>query len=149
MWYKDSSFDSSDVVVDLSNLMEPITAYEDISDMLSEEQERKLVDYVRAASQMSWYSVSKRYDHWRDADRAHDVWVPADTTKFREKAVIADTRAIADTVLTYQMAALSGKPDVPARGTNRKFRSPHSSWNGCYISTCVERRAKLHTDAGG
>ena len=58
MWYKDSSFDSSDVVVDLSNLMEPITAYEDISDMLSEEQERKLVDYVRAASQMSWYSVS-------------------------------------------------------------------------------------------
>ena len=54
MWYKDSSFDSSDVVVDLSNLMEPITAYEDISDMLSEEQERKLVDYVRAASQMSW-----------------------------------------------------------------------------------------------
>ena len=123
MWYKDSSFDSSDVVVDLSNLMEPITAYEDISDMLSEEQERKLVDYVRAASQMSWYSVSKRYDHWRDADRAHDVWVPADTTKFREKAVIADTRAIADTVLTYQMAALSGRnPMFQLEGLNRKSR---------------------------
>ena len=81
MWYKDSSLDKTDVVVDLSNLMGPITAYEDISDMLSEEQERKIVDYVRAATQMSWYSISRRYDHWRDADRAHDVWVPADTTK--------------------------------------------------------------------
>jgi hypothetical protein len=38
MWYKDSSLSKDDVVVDLSNLMEPITAYEDISDMLTEDQ---------------------------------------------------------------------------------------------------------------
>ena len=123
MWYKDTSLDKTDVVVDLSNLMGPITAYEDISDMLTEDQERKLIDYVRAASQMSWHNISRRYDHWRDADRAHDVWVPADTTKFREKAVIADTRAIADTVLTYQMAALAGRnPMFQLEGLNRKSR---------------------------
>lgn len=116
---------SSDVIVDLSDLTQPLFAYEDISDMLSDEQETKLIDYVRALLKMSHERISRRYDHWRDADRAHDVWVPADSTRFREKAVIADTRAIADTVLTYQMSALAGRnPMFQLEGLNRKSREP-------------------------
>ena len=57
---------------------------------------------------MSFERISRRYDHWRDADRAHDVWTPANLLSL-EKAVVADTRAIADTVLTYMMAALAGR----------------------------------------
>ena len=123
MRYKDIKADQTEVVVDLSDLAEPLMAYEDISDMLSEEQETKLVDYVRAITKMSYERISRRYEHWRDADRAHDVYVPADSTKFREKAVVADTRAIADTVLTYLMAALAGRnPMFQLEGLNRKSR---------------------------
>ena len=117
--------DSLDIICDLSNLAEPLMAYEDISDMLSDDQEMKLVDYVRACCKMSHDRISRRYDHWRDADRAHDVWVPSDATKFREKAVVADTRAIADTVLTYLMSALSGRnPMFMLEGLNRKSKQP-------------------------
>jgi hypothetical protein len=114
---------SSEVIVDLSDLTRPLMEYEDISDMLSDKQEQKLIDYVRACMKMSHDRISRRYGHWRDADRAHDVWVPADSTKFREKAVIADTRAIADTVLTYLMSALTGRnPMFQLEGLNRKSR---------------------------
>ena len=98
MNYKNQTQDKNDVICDLSQHMNKLTEYKDISDDLTDEQEAKLIDYVRAASKMSFERISRRYDHWKDADRAHDVWVPADSTKFREKAVVADTRAIADTV---------------------------------------------------
>ena len=111
------------VVVDLSEFAERLVNYEDISAELSEEQERRLVDYVKSMVDMSYFKIRKRYDHWKEADRAHDVYVPADTTDFREKAVIADTRAIADTVLTYMMAALGGRnPMFQLEGLNRKSR---------------------------
>lgn len=124
MRYKNMTSPSeSDVVVDLSELERPLMAYEDISDMLSDEQEAKLIDYVRACTKMSHERISRRYDHWRDADRAHDVWVPENATKFREKVVVADTRAIADTVLTYLMSALTGRnPMFQLEGLNRKSR---------------------------
>ena len=121
--YKDTKIEKHDMVCDLSNLADALLNYEDISDMLSDEQETKIVDYVRALTKMSYERISRRYSHWRDADRAHDVWVPADSTKFREKAVVADTRAIADTVLTYLMAALAGRnPMFQLEGLNRKSR---------------------------
>jgi len=111
------------VVVDLSQFADQLTNYEDISHLLDEEQERKIVDYVKSMVDMSYYKISKRYDHWKEADRAHDVYVPPDATTYREKAVIADTRAIADTVLTYMMAALSGRnPMFQLEGLNRKSR---------------------------
>jgi len=114
---------SEGVVVDLSEFAERLVNYEDISAELSEEQERRLVDYVKSMVDMSYFKIRKRYDHWKEADRAHDVYVPADTTDFREKAVIADTRAIADTVLTYMMAALGGRnPMFQLEGLNRKSR---------------------------
>lgn len=110
---------------DLSMHMNKLMEYEDISDDLTEEQETSLVNYVRSMLKMSHDKISRRYDHWREADRAHDVYVPADTTKFREKAVMADTRAISDTVLTYMMAALAGRnPMFQLEGLNRKSRQP-------------------------
>ena len=123
MNYRNQTNDPNDIIVDLAPHMEKLSQYEDISDDLTEDQEAKLIDYIRAASKMSFERISRRYDHWRDADRAHDVWTPANSTKFREKAVVADTRAIADTVLTYMMAALAGRnPMFQLEGMNRKSR---------------------------
>lgn len=111
------------VVVDLSEFAERLTNYDDISADLSEDQERRIVDYVKSMVDMSYSKIRKRYDHWKEADRAHDVYVPPNATDFREKAVIADTRAIADTVLTYLMAALGGRnPMFQLEGLNRKSR---------------------------
>jgi hypothetical protein len=113
------------VVVDLSSHIDALMAYEDIAPRLTEEQEAKIVDYVKQLSKMSYDKISKRYPHWQEADRAHDVYVPPEATKFREKVVIADTRAIADTVLTYKMAALTGRnPMFMLEGMNRRSRVP-------------------------
>ncbi len=115
--------DSDGIVVDLSEHANALMAYEDISMLLSEEQEQRIVDYVRSAMQMSYDRISRRYDHWTQADRAHDVYVDPHATQFREKAVIADTRAISDTVLTYLMSALTGRnPMFQLEGLNRKSR---------------------------
>lgn len=111
------------LVVDLSDHANKLLDYQDISIDLTDEQESRIVSYVRSATQMSFDRISKRYDHWTEADRAHDVYVRPDATAFREKAVIADTRAIADTVLTYLMAALTGRnPMFQLEGLNRQSR---------------------------
>lgn len=111
------------IVVDLSRFASKLEAMEDISEGLTDEENNRLVEYVRECMRMSYSRISKRYDHWRQADRAHDVWVPPEATRFREKAVIADTRAIADTVLTYLMAALTGRnPMFQLEGLDRKSR---------------------------
>lgn len=111
------------IIVDLSEHADRLMAYEDISSELSEEQEQRLVNYIKSAMQMSYDRISRRYDHWKEADRAHDVYVRPDATAFREKAVIADSRAIADTVLTYLMAALTGRnPMFQLEGLNRQSR---------------------------
>jgi len=121
--YRSSTLQPQDLIVDLSRHTSKLMAYEDISDDLSPEEEAKLVDFVRSTAQMSFDKISRRYSHWKDADRAHDVYVPPEATKFREKAVIADTRAISDTVLTYLMAALGGRnPMFQLEGLNRKSR---------------------------
>ncbi len=114
---------NSGVIVDLAPFMERLMRHEDISHLLSAEQERAIVDYVKSMSDMAHSRIKKRYPYWLEADRAHDVYVPPDKTEFREKAVIADTRAIADTVLTYLMAALAGRnPMFQLEGLNRKSR---------------------------
>jgi hypothetical protein len=115
--------DGDGIVVDLSEHANALMAYEDISMLLSEEQEQRIVDYVRSAMQMSYDRISRRHEHWTQADRAHDVYVDPHATQFREKAVIADTRAISDTVLTYLMSALTGRnPMFQLEGLNRKSR---------------------------
>jgi hypothetical protein len=111
------------IVVDLSEHIDKLVNYDDISHLLNEEQERRITDYVKSMVDMSYSRIRRRYDYWKEADRAHDVYVPPDTTDFREKAVIADTRAIADTVLTYLMAALGGRnPMFQLEGLNRQSR---------------------------
>ena len=113
------------LIVDLSEHMQVLANYDDISMLLSKEQEKRIVSYVKSLLDMSHSRISRRYDYWKEADRAHDVYVPPETTQFREKAVIADTRAIADTVLTYMMAALTGRnPMFQLEGLNRKSRKP-------------------------
>jgi hypothetical protein len=113
------------LIVDLSEHMQALAQYGDISGLLTDEQEKRIVQYVKSLLDMSHSRISRRYDYWKEADRAHDVYVPPDTTQFREKAVIADTRAIADTVLTYLMAALAGRnPMFQLEGLNRKSRKP-------------------------
>lgn len=113
------------IVVDLqkNNRIQRLIEWEDISDDLTDDEERKLVSYVKAAFRMSYDQISKRYPHWLEADRAHDVYVRPDATAFREKAVISDTRAVADTVVTYLMSALAGRnPMFQLEGEDRKSR---------------------------
>jgi hypothetical protein len=111
------------LIVDLSQHAQRLANYEDISAALTDEEQRKITDYIKSMCDMSHARISRRYQHWLEADRAHDVYVPPDTTEFREKAVIADTRAIADTVVTYLMAALAGRnPMFQLEGLNRKSR---------------------------
>jgi hypothetical protein len=125
-WFDYRSAGINDAVVaDLSPLVDKLMGYNDISEDLDTEQERRLVEYVRVISKMSHDSICGRYDAWKEADRAHDLYVPAETTAFRNKVVIADTRAISDTVLTYFMAAITGRnPMFQLEGLNRNSRKP-------------------------
>jgi hypothetical protein len=125
-WFDYRTSTSTDnIVADLSALAPKLMGYDDISEDLSNDQEKRLVEYVKVISEMSHKSISKRYDSWREADRAHDLYVPAESTAFRNKVVIADTRAISDTVLTYFMAAITGRnPMFQLEGLNRASRKP-------------------------
>jgi len=110
-------------ITDLSDHIEALINYEDVAERLNPDQENRLVDYVRACQELSYNRISKRYPHWQEADRAHDVYVPPDATDFREKVVIPDTRAITDTVVTYVMSALAGRnPMFGLEGLNRQSR---------------------------
>lgn len=117
------SFMDDAIIVDFAPHARKLMASEDIAVDLNEDQNARLTNYIREIVKMSYSRISRRYDHWKLADRAHDVYVPADATRFREKAVIGDTRAIADTVLTYLMAALGGRnPMFQLEGLNRNSR---------------------------
>ena len=117
------SFIDDSVIVDLAPHARKLMASEDIAVDLTQDENARLVNYIREIVKMSYSRISRRYDHWKLADRAHDVYVPAEATRFREKAVIGDTRAIADTVLTYLMAALGGRnPMFQLEGLNRNSR---------------------------
>lgn len=117
------SFIDDSVIVDLAPHARKLMASEDIAVDLTQDENARLVNYIREIVKMSYSRISRRYDHWKLADRAHDVYVPTEATRFREKAVIGDTRAIADTVLTYLMAALGGRnPMFQLEGLNRNSR---------------------------
>ena len=69
----ETTSDMNGQIVDLSRLMDKLAAYEDVSDDLTEQEEQKLVQYVKACAEMSHSKIQKRYDHWLETDRAHDV----------------------------------------------------------------------------
>ena len=125
-WFDYRSAVTQDMtLVNLSNYFEQMKTYEDISHLLTQDEEKKLVEYVKVISEMSHDSISRRYHSWKEADRAHDLYVPAEETAFRNKVVVSDTRAISDTVLTYFMAAITGRnPMFQLEGQNRQSRKP-------------------------
>lgn len=134
--YKTLELSEDMILVDLAEHAEKLLAYEDISDDLSAEQEGKVVEFVRACLALSYSRIKDRHSSWQEADRAHDVWIPDGATDFREKLVISDTRAIADTVLTYNMAALFGRnPMFQLEGLDRDSRKG---------STILERLLHQH-----
>jgi len=119
----DPALFTSGVIVDLSPHADKFMAGEDVACCLTEEQELKVADFVRSLALMSYNKISRRYSHWQEADRAHDVYVPPESTDFREKAVIGTSRAVADTVVTYMMAAITGRnPMFMLEGMNRESR---------------------------
>jgi hypothetical protein len=126
--YKTGTLDKTKQIVDLSKNEPAINAlfeFEDISDFFDAEEEAAIVDYVKAMVDVSYSKIQPRHEHWRLADEAHDVYVKPGATEFREKAVIGDTRAITDTVITYQMAAMTGRnPMFQLEGLNGKSRKP-------------------------
>ena len=131
--YRSSTLQPNDVIVDLSRHINKILAYEDISDDLNPEEEMKLVEFVRQTSQMSYDKISRRYKHWKDADRAHDVYVPPEATKFREKAVIADTRAISDTVRISDQCPPTPPPITDNQRNSEECSISPSNVSGTYV----------------
>ena len=54
----------SRLVADLSEHADALLNQQDISDLLTDEQERKIAEYVKACAEMSYHQVSKRYGSW-------------------------------------------------------------------------------------
>ena len=106
---------------------------------LTPETEADIVSYVEECFDLSHASISKRYDYWREADQAHDLYVPAyvvdamqSSTKKgrRRRPRIIDvirtpySRAICDVRCTYNLAIFGGMPAFkiyPARRTSSKI----------------------------
>ncbi|NDD54611.1 hypothetical protein EBZ39_12175 [bacterium] len=96
---------------------------------LTDEMERKLVDFVRAHFSMSHDYIKHRYGFWHEADEVHDLYVSTDALEaFRRKTSVVNSRysnmrpsikdlirtpyarAIADTRATYMLAIFGGTP---------------------------------------
>lgn len=96
------------------------------AEFLNADTEKSLIDLVQACFDMSHASIEDRYNHWAEAEVAHDVYVP--TSKINEakksnvktrrgmKPRLVDTimtpysRAISDTQATYMLAVFGGNP---------------------------------------
>ena len=127
------------VIVDLSEFAERIVAYEDIAQHLSQEQEMKIVDYVKSMVDMSYNKIKSRYSYWKEADRAHDVYVPSVRRRLSQTPELLQTLFLhilwlhwADVTRCSSLRALTGKV-----GTLRSYLSASS------INRCVERQERL------
>ncbi len=140
-----------------------LAASENAARYLDKETERKLIDYVRAHFDLSYDRISERYDHWRDAEVTHDIYVPARlldnrngtrsfftgsltqaeaSGNYSSKTRVIDqvktpySRAISDTLCTYNLAIFGGAPP---------FRiEPTSSDSNRRAAKILERR--LHNN---
>jgi len=72
-----------EVIVDLSSHWQKLSQYEDISDDLTEEEELRLLNFVRACGKLSHHQMEKRYDHWRDAPIPAPLPIPSSPTRWR------------------------------------------------------------------
>tara|TARA_R100001594_G_scaffold32864_3_gene61059 strand:+ start:7949 stop:10192 length:2244 start_codon:yes stop_codon:yes gene_type:complete len=109
------------------------------AEWLDQETERKLVDYARAHFDLSYDRISDRYQYWRDSEVTHDIYVPASIversnssqrsfntgsmsqaeasgryskgkTKVIDSIKTPYSRAISDTICTYNLAIFGGAP---------------------------------------
>jgi len=106
---------------------------------LTEATEKDIVSYVQECFNLSYDRIGRRYDNWREADQAHDLYVPSYTVDAmqqstkkgkRRKPRIIDvirtpySRAICDVRCTYNLAIFGGMPAFtiyPVRRTASKL----------------------------
>jgi len=126
-----------------ANCANALNHNQNAAEFLSDEMEKDLVDLVQACFDMSHASIEERYNHWQEAEIAHDVYVP--TSKLSEakksnvktrrgmKPRLVDTimtpysRAISDTQATYMLAVFGGNPafriePIGKRGTRQSAK---------------------------
>lgn len=114
----------------VSNLLE---ADKNAACALTEAATSSLVEFVRAHFKMSYDKISQRYSYWRDAEEAHDVYVPAfvadeSATKRRQRrrppiidvVKVPYSRSVSDTVCTYNLAVFGGSPFFRFEPTSRR-----------------------------
>lgn len=104
---------------------------------MSDDCEKKLVDFTQACFDMSYDKISKRYDYWSEAEQTHDLYVPTSVVERtkrgnrtgRTRPRIIDTirtpysRAISDVTATYMLSIFGGSPPFkiePERGGSIK-----------------------------
>ena len=115
------------------------------AEWVDDETELKLVEYARAHFDLSYDRISARYSYWRDAEVTHDIYVPssivertngsrsfsAGTLSQAEasgragagKPRVIDSiktpysRAISDTICTYNLAIFGGAPPFKLEST--------------------------------
>lgn len=123
------------------------------AEWLDPETERKLIDYARAHFDLSYDRISDRYEYWRDSEVTHDIYVPASVVertsstartfstgtlsqaeaagRYNAKSKVIDqiktpySRAISDTICTYNLAIFGGAPPfkLESSGDSRQRRS--------------------------
>jgi len=115
------------------------------AEWLDSNTEQKIVEYVRAHFDLSYDRISDRYQYWRDAEVTHDIYVPASIVertsstqrtfgtgklsqaeasgKYGGSGKVIDTiktpysRAISDTLCTYNLAIFGGAPPFKIEAT--------------------------------
>ena len=60
-YYKTGVADQTEVIIDLSQHLDALMSYDDISDLLTEDEEKKICSYVQAMGRMSHEKVRNRY----------------------------------------------------------------------------------------
>lgn len=100
---------------------------------LTEQAQSSMIEFVRAHFKMSYDKISLRYPYWREAEEAHDVYVPAYVAdesvtkrKQRRRPPIIDvikvpySRSVSDTICTYNLAVFGGSPYFRFEPTSRR-----------------------------
>lgn len=113
-----------------------LKAGENAAGCMDDKTETDLVEYVKCCFDMSYDQISQRYDFWAEAETAHDVYVPSyvadksaqsNTSRVRRnRPRIVDvikvpySRAISDTICTYNLAIFAGMPPFRVEPAGRK-----------------------------
>ena len=106
------------------------------ADMCDDMLERTIVDFVKQHFELSYDRIKERYDHWKEAEVAHDVYVPAQVVEqsrgrsTTQKPMLIDiiktpySRAITDTISVFDLAVFGGSPpfklEVTGTGSTKK-----------------------------